>query len=353
MTFSLKSAKRLFPFSGFSVLLLCAGIFLLPLASGCSGKKKSRSARSFFKKKPVKKTVKGKQKKAAAAEPVAVKQKSGKTAAKSAKIAIPAVFTRLTSYEGISLDAPFAVGETEFLEKIDPARGIRVFRTERLPEGKIILDAATLRIIRLETKKRYETEKDAAAAFEARKTALEKSIGFPPVRGAGGVIFTEMVSDGRGRSLQINLSGSTMQEIISAQAMPRAVVRAGRPIYGLFGLTLGRPIPDDMINKSEMLRFYPVSPRDEFFIYNYFNDEMGNVQNILVKSDPDRKIGLVEVLATAGWLEETFAMKMSYEVDNAGAGLFRYSSGGRMLELHWQNGKLTLSARIALPDKKK
>ena len=77
------------------------------------------------------------------------------------------------------------------------------------------------------------------------------------------------------------------------------------------------------------------------------------MQSILVKSDPDRIIGLTEALAVAAWLEEQFAMKMSYDVESTGAGLFRYSSEGRVLELRWQDGKLTLSARISVSDRKK
>lgn len=354
MIFSPKSARRMFPFSVFPILLLSAGIFLMPLVSGCSGKKNQKTAKNVSKKKAAKKRGKGSPKKTAAKKGAPSGKTEAKKTAKPAEIpSVPAVFTRLTSYEGISLEEPFEAGETELLMKIDPAKGIRILTTEKLSEGKLVLDASTLRIIRLETKKQYETEKEAAAAFEKRQEALKKSIDLLPVRSPKVVAFTEMISDGRGRTLKVILSGSTVQEIVTVQAMPSAVVPAGKPIHGVFGLTLGMPAPDNMIDKNAMFQFFPDDRRDEFKTFNYYNDEKGNVQSILVKSDPDRIIGLTEALAVAAWLEEQFAMKMSYDVESTGAGLFRYSSEGRLLELRWQDGKLTLSARISVPDRKK
>ena len=333
MIFSPRPAKLRFPVSGFSILLLCAGILLTPLLPGCSGKKNPKATQTVKKK-----SAGGKPKKAPA---------------KPAVPAVPAVFTRLTSYEGISLDKPFEYGESETLVKIDPSKGIRICTTERLPGGKLILEAGTLQIIRLETKTQYEDEKKASAAFEARKAALEKSLGLPPMQGARGVTFVEMISDGRGRSLQLIRTGSAVQEIVNARAMPRFAVPAGKPIHGLFGLTLGMPIPEKRIRRNDLIRFRPDNPRDEFADYIYYNDERGNVQSILMKSDPDRTISLAEALAVAAWLEETFAMKMSYDSENAASGMFRYSREGRVLELRRQDGKLTLSVRISIPDRKK
>lgn len=345
MIFTTRSAKHLFSLYGIPVLLLCAGILLMPLASGCSGKKGPKPAKNVSQKKPSKKA------------PAKKVGKTGKPAAKSAKKsavpAVPAVFTKLTSYEGISLNDPFRIGEPDFLLKIEPAKGIRVFDTERLPGGKIVLDNTTLRIVRLETKKEYGSEEEASAAFEERKKVLEKSTGLSPLQGARGVSFTEMISDGRGRNLQLILSGSVVQEIVTAQAMPRAAAPAGKPIQGLFGLTLGMPIPPKQIDHNAMLLFHPDPARSEFTKYTYFNDEMGNVQSIQAASDPDRTICQEEALAVAEWLEEKFAMKMSYDGERNGSGVFRHSSQGRVLELRWKEGKLSLTAQISRPAKKK
>lgn len=332
--------------SGLSVLLLCAGVLLMPLASGCSGKKNSKQSG-----KQAKKPGKGSPKKAPAKKGSA---KKGSASGKPAAPAVPAVFTCLTSYEGISLEKPFEYGETEFLVKIDPVKGIRICTTSRLPEGKLILEADTLQIIRLETTTQYEDEKKASAAFEARKAALEKSLKLPSMPSGKGVSFTEMISDGRGRKLQLNLSGSTVQEIVTARDMPRASVPVGKPVHGVFGLTLGMPIPRKMVDENAMILFHPDPGRSEFTVYKYFNDEKGNVQTILAESDPEqRAFSQAEALEVASWLEEKFAMKMSYDSEGPGTGVFRYSSEGRALELLLQDGKLTLSARISRPDKKK
>ena len=347
MIFSRRSARRKSTLSGLPVLLLCAGVLLMPLASGCSGKKAPKQSGKQTKK-TAGKQAKGSPKKAPA------KKGSAKKGDASGKPAIPAVFTRLTSYEGISLEKPFESGESEFLVKIDPVKGIRICTTERVPGGKLILDASTLQIIRLETKTQYEDEKKAAAAFEARKAALKKSLDLPPIQGGRGVTFAEMISDGRGRSLQLILSGSTVQEIVAAREMPRSFVPVGKPVHGLFGVTLGMPIPRKMVDESAMILFHPDPGRSEFSVYKYFNDEKGNVLTILAESDPEKRAySPAEALELAMWLEEKFAMKMSYDSEGPASGVFRYSSEGRALELLLQDGKLTLSARISRPDKKK
>ena len=339
----LKSPGRMFPFSGLLIMLIGAGILLTPFMSGCSGKKGSKSTKTASGKKG-KKTAKGGTKKTAA-------KKGGKAAAKKSS-SIPAVFTKLTSYEGISLDAPFEAGENEHLVKIDPSMGIRIYDTKKLPEGKIVLDTVTLRIIRIETKKQYETEQEATAAYEERKAALEKSISLPPMAGMNGISFTEMAADGKGRSLQLIHSGRTVQEKVFAQAMPKTVVSAGKPIQGLFGLALGKPIPQNMVDERGIVLFLPDNPREEFTEYSYFNDENLNVHSITVKSDPARKFSFAEALAVVRLLEEMYSMKMSYDGESTTSGVFRYSRAGRMLELRWKDGKLTVSARISLPGEK-
>ena len=340
MISSQRSTRHKLPFAGLLILLLGAGLLLVPFTTGCSGKKGTKSAKTTSGKKG-KKTTKGSPK------------KDGKTTAKSAKPAAPAVFTRLTSYEGISFDAPFEVGETELLVAIDPSRGVRIYDTKRLPEGKIVLDGSTLHIIRIETKKQYETEQEAAAACEERKAALEKSTGLSPMIGTNGITFTEMASGGKGRSIQLIHSGVTVRENVFVQAMPKAIASSGKPIQGLFGLALGQPIPQEKIDERGIVLFIPDSPREEFTEYSYFNDELLNVQSITVKSDPERKFSLAEALEVSRWLEKTFAMKMSYEGESAESGVFRYSKNGRMLELRWMDGKLTISARTSLPSGKK
>lgn len=339
MIFARGSARRKISLSGFPVLLLCAGILLMPLVSGCSGKKDPKQS--------------GKQTKKAGK--VGSKKVPAKKGSAKKEPVIPAVFARLTSYEGIPLDKPFEYGESETLVKIDPVKGIRVCTTARVPRGELVLDAATLRIISLKSETQYESEKEAAAAFGKREAALKQSLALPSMQqGAKGVSFTEMISDGRGRKLQLILSGSTVQEKVETFPVPRASVPAGKPIRGVFGVTLGMPIPRKMVDESAMILFHPDPARSEFSVYKYFNDERGNVQTILAESDPEKQaFSQADALAVAEWLEEMFAMRMSYDSEGAGSGVFKYSSEGRALELRWQDGKLTLSARISRPDKKK
>lgn len=333
MIFSLKSARRAFSLPKLLNLLFCAGLLLMPLNSGCSGKKAPKQ-------------TKGSSKKSAA-------KSSKKAKAKTKEPEIPAAFVHLNSYEGIPLGVPFEAGKTEVLVKIDPARSARIYSTERLPEGKIFIDAVTLRIIRIETKKQYGSEQEASDAFEKRKISLEKSIGLPPFRNQKGVSFTEMTSSGKGRSIQLIYSGRTVQEIVATQGKRNFLVPAGKPIQGLFGLVLGKPIPKDRIDNNGMVHFLPDEPFDEFTDYTYFNDESLNVQAITAKSAPERTFSLEEALTIARRLEDTFAMKMSYEGESAVSGVFRYLREGRIVELRWKDGKLTLSVRVSLPGKRK
>lgn len=330
----ISSSKRPFPL--FTLLtILCAGLLLTPLLTGCS-KKDPKAAKTAAKKKGTKGTAKKTGK--APAKP------AGKTAAKPAK---PAAFTWLVSYENIPLNVPFEPGETETLMKVDPVKGISLYETERFPGGKIMLNAATNRIIRIEVKKKFGTEQEATAAFEARKGALEKAIGLPPIPQMQGVGFSETTASGEGRSIQLIHSGPTVFEVVSVSDMPKnPVVFEGRPVNSLFGLELGVPIPEKMVNENGMMLFYPDYPRSEFKVYNYFNDSEGKVQTVMAKSDPARTIYQAEVLDVVRWLEEKFAMKMSYEGESAVAGVFQYSKGSRGLDLRWKDGKLTLSARI-------
>jgi len=334
----IESTRRPFPL--FSLLtVLCAGILLMPLVAGCSGKKDPKAGKTVSKKKSAKGNAK----------------KTGKASAKTAaaKDSKPAAFTWLASYESIPLDAPFEPGETETLMKIDLAKGISLYETERFPGGKIILNAATNRIIRIEVKKQYETEQEATAAFEGRKSALEKVIGLPPIPQMQGVGFSETTASGEGRNIQLIHSGRTVFEVVSVSAMPKnPAVPEGKPVQRLFGLELGKPIPEGMINEDGMMLFYPDYPRAEFKIYNYFNDAEGYVQTIMAKSDPARTISLAETLDVVRWLEEKFAMKMSYEGESAVSGVFQYTKGNRIVDLRWKDGKLTLSARILSSGKK-
>ena len=324
------------PFPLFRLLtVLCAGILLTPLVTGCSGKKNPKAGKAAFQKKQAKGTKKGKG--------AAAKSSSGS-----------AVFTRLVLYEGISLNDPFHMGEAEILMKIDPAKGIKVCETGRLPGGKITLNAATGRIIRIEAKKQYETDQEAVSAFGERKAALEKVIGMPLIRQAQGEGFSETIASGEERSIQLILSGCTVHEVVTVSAMPKnPSVPEGEPVLSLFGLELGKPIPKNMINEDGMMLFYPDYPREEFKIYNYFNDREGNVQTIMAKSDPKQILTREDLLEVVGWLEEKFAMKMSYEGESAVSGVFRYSKDDRIVELRWKDEKLTVSARILNSGKKK
>ena len=333
------SSKRVFPLLGL-LAVLCSGILLTPLLTGCS-KKAPKATKTAAKKKGTKGPAK---------KPAAKTGQPAKTAPKPSK---PAAFTRLTTYEGIPLGVPFEMGETECLMKIDPAKGISVCETERLPDGKITLNASTGRIIRIESKKQYETEQEATTAFEGRKAALEKAVGLPPIRQMQGVVFTEITATGEERNILLICSGRTVYELVSVSAMPKdPPVPAGKPVAGLFGLELGKPIPEKLINESGMMLFYPDYPREEFTIYNYFNDAEGKVQTIMAKSNPSRTIYLPEVMVVVRWLEEKFVMKMSYEGEGALAGVFQYSKDGRIVDLRWKDGKMTLSARISSSDKK-
>jgi len=336
------SSKRMFPLLGL-LAVLCSGLLLTPMLSGCS-KKDTKAAKTAPKKKGGK---------AAAKKAPAKKAKTPAKTAAASKPAVPAVFTMLTAYEKIPLDKPFEPGETETLMSIDPVKGISICETERLPDGKITLNTATGQIIRIESKKQYENEQEATTAFEGRKTALEKSLGLPPIRQMQGVVFSEITAAGEERSVHLLRSGRTVFEVVSVSPMPKnPSVPAGKPILSLFGLELGKPIPEKLINEDGMLLFYPDYPRAEFTIYNYFNDAEGNVQSIMAKSDPARSVALPEVMVVVRWLEEKFVMKMSYEGEDALAGVFQYSKDGRIVDLRWKSGKMTLSARISGSDRK-
>lgn len=341
----ISSVKRAIPFLGL-LTVLGTGILLTPMLSGCS-KKDPKAAKTAAKKKKGGKGTAPKKGKTA-----------GKPAAKtaSAKAAVPALpttFSRLTSCAGIPLDVPFEMGETEVLLKVDPAKGISVCETERLPGGKITLNTATQCIVRIEMKKQYETDQEAAAAFEERKKALEKSTSLPPIRQMQGVAFSEILAPGKERSILLIRADRTVYEVFSVSPMPKASsASSGKAVQGLFGLELGRPIPEDKIDESGMMLFYPDYPREEFKVYNYFSDGEGNVQAIMAKSDPQRTIYRGETQAVARWLEEKFAMKMSYEGEGPTAGVYQYAKGGRMVDLRWKDGKLTLSVRILTPERK-